>query len=205
MSRMTGSIAMWTLGSTKQAARHCCCLAPQSAVGTKDPANPGLSRPHNSLLFHVPRLFLVETFPGPAHEAVTGMNAHLFVINERGCGVLMKGACPQIGLTSLLQTNGASDAGRGFVRLWHRETQGALHRFASLGTATPTQLPWFPHSRFGKQQHEVHMPAQQSPEISVLAPTLPPPTLPASPDTNLFHLADISFTSSCQYFHRSNK
>ena len=36
--RMTGPIPMWSLGSTKQAPRHCCRSVQQSAVGTKDPA-----------------------------------------------------------------------------------------------------------------------------------------------------------------------
>ena len=78
----------------------------------------------------------------PAHVAIAGMNAPLFVIDYRACGVLMNGTWPPMGLTSSLQTNGASDAGRWFVRLWHKEIQGALHHFASPCTATPTQLPW---------------------------------------------------------------
>ena len=32
-----------------------------------------------------------------------------------------------------------------------------------------------------------------------------PPTLPVCADTNMFHRADIRFTSSCKYFHRFNK
>ena len=51
----------------------------------------------------------------PAHAAIAGMNAPLSVIDGRGCGVLINGTWPPIGLTSWLQTNGASDAGRGFV------------------------------------------------------------------------------------------
>ena len=143
--------------------------------------------------------------PAPAHAAIAGINAPLFVIDDRGCGVLMNGTWPPIGLTSWLQTNGASDAGHGFVRLWHRETQGALHQFASLGTATPTQLPWYPHRTLGTEQHNVHMPTPQASENSAVAPTLPPPTLPVCADTNMFQRADISFTSSRQYFHRFNK
>ena len=54
--------------------------------------------------------------PAPAHAAITGMNAPLFVINYRGCGVLMNRAWRPIGLTSWLQMN-ACDAGRGMVRL----------------------------------------------------------------------------------------
>ena len=143
--------------------------------------------------------------PAPAHAAIAGMNARLFVIDDRGCGVLMNGTWPPIGLTSWLQTNGASDAGRGFVRLWHREIQGALHQFASLGTATPTQLPWYPHRTLGTEQHDMHMPTPQASENSAVAQTLPPPTLPVCADTNMCHRADISFTSSCQYFYRFNK
>ena len=50
----------------------------------------------------------------------------------------------------------------------------------------------------GTEQHEVQMPAPQSRENSVVAPKLPSPTLLVCPDTNLFHRADISVTSSCQ-------
>ena len=57
--------------------------------------------------------------PAPAHAAIAGMNAPLFVIDDRGCGVLMNGTWPPIGLTSWLQTNGASDGGHRFVQLWH--------------------------------------------------------------------------------------
>ena len=48
--------------------------------------------------------------PAPAHAAIAGMTPPLFVIDDRGCGVLMNGTWPPIGLTSWLQTKGASDA-----------------------------------------------------------------------------------------------
>ena len=83
--------------------------------------------------------------PAPAHVAIKGRNAPLLVISDRRCGVLMNRAWPTIGLTSWLRTNEASDAARGFVRLWHREIQGALHHLACLGTATATGLPWLFH------------------------------------------------------------
>ena len=112
----------------------------------------------------------------------------------------MNGTWLPIGLTIWLQTNGASDA-----KLWHGEIQGALHQFASLGTATTTKLPWYPHRTFGTEQHDVHIPTPQDSENSAVAPTLPPPTLPVCADTNMFHRADIGFTSSCQYFYLFNK
>ena len=115
-------------------------------------------QPADSLAAAVPR----GDIPAPAHAAITGRNAPLFVIFDRGCAVLMKGAWPTIGLTSWLQMNVGSDAGHGVVRLWHRGIKRALHQFASVRTATPTRFPW------------------------------------------LFHRADIIFSSSCQYFNRSN-
>ena len=143
--------------------------------------------------------------PAPAHAAIAGMTALLFVIDDRGCGVLMNGTWPPIGLTSWLQTDGASDPGHAIVRLWHREIQGSLHQFASLGTATPTQLGWYPHRTSGTEQHDVHMPTPQASENSAVAPTLPPSTLPVCAVTNMFHRADVGLTSSCQYFQRFNK
>ena len=91
------------------------------------------------------------------------------------------------------------------MRSWNMEIQGARHQFASLVTAAPIQLPWFPRRSLGTEQHEVHMPAQQSPKNSVDAPKLPQPTLPVCPYTSLFYRSDVGFTSSCKYFHRLNK
>ena len=128
--------------------------------------------------FRLAAAVLGGEIPAPAHAAVAGMNAPLFVIDDRACSVLMNRTWPPVGLRSWLQTIGASDAGNGFVRLLRREIQVAVHQSASLGTATPTQLPSYPHGTLGAEQHDVHMPTPQASENRALAPTLPPPTLP---------------------------